>query len=137
MTARAVSRHQATRAFIVWLPITVASENPLLVRAEGAQQEPCKVQAATPENDAAETQTRWIVDYDIPEQPSSSRRRFYRRRNKIYFDQHKEIISSTASVLVCKNYALAKSVYDLARRYGKANLYRVFLNASNAQEAFD
>ena len=94
------------------------------------------MQAPTEVSDTAET-ALCIVDYDIPERPSSKRREFYRRRSQLYANQHKQIVSSTASVLVCRNSALAKSVYELASKYGKAHLYRVFPEASNIEEALD
>ena len=86
--------------------------------------------------DTAETALS-IVDYDIPERPSSRRRQFYRRLSQLYSHHQKQIVSSTFSVLVCRNSDLAKSVYGLASEYGKAHLYRAFLEASNTEEALD
>ncbi len=73
-----------------------------------------------------------IVDYDIPQKPPGRRRQFYRKRAKIYTKQRKHIISSTASVLICRTEELAKAIYTLASEYGKAHLYRVIEEGSSA-----
>jgi len=71
-------------------------------------------------------QNLYIVDYDIPRKPQSKRRAFYRQLTKI---KHKMGLlgkMSTMSVIVTPDRALAAQIYDLAKRYGTANLYTGF-----------
>lgn len=66
----------------------------------------------------------YIVDYDVPREPQSKRRAFYRRLSKL-----KEKINlfgkmSTKSVVTTTDRALATQIYNLAKTYGgKANFY--------------
>lgn len=83
----------------------------------------------SPESDAPEM---WIVDYDIPQNPASRRRQFYRRRQRVCAAQHGHIAYSTNSVLLCRTKALAVAVHDLANEYGKSHLYRVIEEPSPA-----
>jgi len=71
-------------------------------------------------------QNLYIIDYDIPRKPQSKRRAFYRQLTKIKHKMGSLGKISTMSVLVTPDQALATQIYDLARKYGKANLYLGF-----------
>jgi len=71
-------------------------------------------------------QNLYIIDYDIPRNPQSKRRAFYRQLTKI---KHKMGLLgkiSTMSVLVTPDRATAMQIYDLAKKYGRTNLYTGF-----------
>lgn len=71
-------------------------------------------------------QPLFIIDYDIPLEPQSKRRAFYRKLSKIKQKMGLFGKTSTLSVLITADRALAAQIYDLAKMYGRANLYRVF-----------
>lgn len=64
-----------------------------------------------------------LIDYDIPKNPTSENRAFYRKLSKLkqsYGFQGK----SSDSVLMTADRELAVKIYDLARSYGEATLWR-------------
>ena len=68
---------------------------------------------------------KYIIDYDIPLEPSAKRIMFYRRLKKLT-ERHKgDIEKSTDSVVITSNKALAGSIYNLAEAFGEANIYEV------------
>ena len=69
----------------------------------------------------------WIVDYDLPSNPTRIRVAFYRAVRKALKDlgiEHWEF--STASVVVVDDEAIARTIHIIAKQYGKSNLYRGF-----------
>jgi len=74
--------------------------------------------------------TVWIVDWDLPEKPVAARRRFYRRLAELGSKHSRFWGRSTQSVLVTVDEGLAAMVFDLASRFGRANLYRAHVVAS-------
>jgi len=63
------------------------------------------------------------VDYDIPTAPKI-RMRFYREIKALLLGNGESWAKySTKSVLITNDEALAKSLYFIARKYGKARLY--------------
>lgn len=67
-------------------------------------------------------ETVWIVDYDLS--MSNSRRQFYREVKGLMRELGLMGSLSTYSVVVVKDEELARAVYALASRYGKAHLYK-------------
>jgi hypothetical protein len=65
------------------------------------------------------------VHYDIPEKPIARRRAFYRARTQLFKEHKIWAHRSTDSVLICDNKTLARALFNLAVRYGHANLYQV------------
>lgn len=73
----------------------------------------------------------YLVDYDIPLKVGAMlRRRFYRALTKICEAYGHNWDRSTMSVFKTEDYDLAMAVYDLASRYGRVNVYRAELLAS-------
>lgn len=68
----------------------------------------------------------YIVDYDVPREPQSRRRAFYRQLSKLKEKMGLFGKISTNSVVVTTERVLATEVYNLAKTYGKANLYSGF-----------
>lgn len=72
-------------------------------------------------------QVLFIVDYDVPREPSSKRRTFYREMTKMKKKMGLFAKMSTMSVIVTTNRALATQIYHLVKTYGgKANFYSGF-----------
>ena len=71
-----------------------------------------------------EKQTVWIVDWDIPLEPHSRRRAFYRALKKLRKGFGLEGSLSTASVLIVEDEELAWKVYELASSHGRSNIYQ-------------
>lgn len=67
-------------------------------------------------------ETVWIVDYDLS--MSNSRRQFYREVKRLMHERELMGRLSTYSVVVVNDEGLARAVYALASRYGKAHLYK-------------
>jgi len=65
----------------------------------------------------------WVVDWDIPAADKAARQRFYRRLRYIWLNYYGDTRMSTMSVLITDEEDLAREVYSLARKYGRANLY--------------
>lgn len=65
----------------------------------------------------------FIVDYDVPREPQSKRRAFYRKLSKIKQKMGLFGKMSTKSVLITTDKALAAQTYRLAKTYGRANIY--------------
>ena len=65
----------------------------------------------------------YVVDYDIPAVPKI-RMRFYREIRELLHKGEKYARYSTQSVLITNDEALAKSVYLIAKKYGRARIYR-------------
>lgn len=65
----------------------------------------------------------YIVDWDIPSEPTSKRRAFYRHLEKLKLNLGLFSKMSTKSVLVTIDRRLAQRVYNLASQYGVANIY--------------
>ena len=65
----------------------------------------------------------YIVDYDVPREPKSKRRAFYRHLAKIRKQMGLFGKMSTMSVLITIDRHLAEKVYYLASKYGRANIY--------------
>lgn len=65
----------------------------------------------------------YIVDYDIPANPSRRRRGFYRALKKLKEGMDLYGRMSTMSVLITVDREFAESVYLLAMQYGRANMY--------------
>jgi len=68
----------------------------------------------------------FIIDYDVPRLPQSKRRVFYRRLAKLKEKMGLFGKMSTMSVVITADRALATQIYNLAKKYGKANLYSGF-----------
>ena len=68
----------------------------------------------------------YIVDYDVPRCPQSKRRAFYRKMSKLKKEMGLFGKMSTMSVVTTTDSQMAKQIYDLARKYGNANLYVCF-----------
>jgi len=67
-------------------------------------------------------ETIWIVDYDL--QINSSRRQFYREIKRLMRELNLTGNLSTFSVVTVEDEELARRVFDLASKYGRAHLYR-------------
>jgi len=67
-------------------------------------------------------ETVWIVDYDLP--INSSRRQFYREIKRLMRELNLAGNLSTFSVVTVEDEELARRVFDLASKYGRAHLYR-------------
>jgi len=67
-------------------------------------------------------ETIWIVDYDLF--MSNSRRQFYREVKRLMRELNLVGSLSTFSVVIVKDEELARRVFDLASKYGRAHLYR-------------
>jgi len=67
-------------------------------------------------------ETVWIVDYDL--QINSSRRQFYREIKRLMRELNLAGNLSTFSVVTVEDEELARRVFDLASKYGRAHLYR-------------
>ena len=64
----------------------------------------------------------YVVDYDIPAIPRI-RMRFYREVRQLLAKNQKLAHYSTQSVLITEDEFLAKEIYLLAKKYGKARIY--------------
>jgi len=64
----------------------------------------------------------WLVDWDIP---SEKRVLFYYHLGKIKKKYGLYGVMSSQSVMLVDDESIAREVYELANRYGQANLYRV------------
>jgi hypothetical protein len=69
----------------------------------------------------------WLIDYDLS--TKDSRRQFYRQVEKLISKTDLLNILSTYSVVVVQDGELARTVYTLASKYGKAHLYKAELVA--------
>jgi len=67
----------------------------------------------------------YVVDYDIPAIPKI-RMRFYREIRQLLHNGDKYARYSTQSVLITEDEILAKSIYMIAKKYGKARIYRAY-----------
>jgi hypothetical protein len=67
-------------------------------------------------------ETVWIVDYDLP--INSSRRQFYREIKRLMRELNLTGNLSTLSVVTVEDEELARRIFDLASKYGRAHLYR-------------
>jgi len=67
-------------------------------------------------------ETVWIVDYDLP--IHNSRRQFYREIKRLMRELNLTGNLSTFSVVTVEDEELARRVFDLASKYGRAHLYR-------------
>jgi len=72
---------------------------------------------------SSESERVWVVDWDIPAADKAARQRFYRRLRYIWLNYYGDTRMSTMSVLITDEEDLAREVYQLARRFGRANLY--------------
>jgi len=68
-------------------------------------------------------ETVWIVDWDLPENPPSRRRAFYRRLSQLCRQANGPWERSTQSVMKTLDRRLALRVYALASGFGRSNLY--------------
>jgi len=70
----------------------------------------------------------WMIDYDLPES-IKVRQRFYRALRRLLREYREtnpsSVTKSTYSVILCDDGDLAEQIYQLARSYGRAHLYRV------------
>lgn len=70
------------------------------------------------------TEQVWIVDYDVPVEPTSQRMKFYRGLWRILASHGIETGErSTQSVWISGSEGLATEIHDLASKYGTSNLY--------------
>jgi hypothetical protein len=67
----------------------------------------------------------YVVEYDIPDIPRI-RMRFYREIRRFLNNGEKLAKYSTQSVIITEDEVLAKSIYMLASKYGKARLYKAY-----------
>ena len=67
----------------------------------------------------------YVVEYDIPDVPKI-RMRFYREVWRFFNNSEKLAKYSTQSVIITEDEVLAKSIYMLASKYGKARLYKAY-----------
>ena len=67
----------------------------------------------------------YVVEYDIPDVPKI-RMRFYREVWRFFNNSKKLAKYSTQSVIITEDEVLAKSIYMLASKYGKARLYKAY-----------
>jgi len=67
-------------------------------------------------------ETVWIVDYDL--RMANSRRQFYREVKRLMRKLNLSGSLSTFSVVVVQDEELARAIYALASRYGRAHLYK-------------
>ena len=65
----------------------------------------------------------YLVDWDVPVQPKSKRRAFYRHLKELMKKMGLFGEMSTESVLITVDRRLAEKVYFLASQYGQANFY--------------
>ena len=65
----------------------------------------------------------WVVDYDIPVQPHSKRRAFYRALHRILREHEITADRSTQSVWIMDNKGIAEEIHTLALSYGRSHLY--------------
>jgi len=72
----------------------------------------------------SEKEFLYIVDWDIPEHPASSRSAFYRALKKLRKERGIYGAMSTQSVLITNNRELATAVHSLASQYGRSHLYK-------------
>ncbi len=73
----------------------------------------------------------FIVDWDIP---TKCRRMFYYHLKKIRLKYEIQGTMSTASVMHTDDRKLAEDVFNLATKYGKANLYAASLVRTNWED---
>jgi len=65
----------------------------------------------------------YLVDWDVPREPQSHRRAFYRYLEKLKLQMDLFGRMSTKSVLVTTDQRLAEKIYRLACQFGVANIY--------------
>jgi len=64
----------------------------------------------------------WLVDWDIPLEPHSNRRRFYRRLKKALDELNGDkILYSSMSVVVTSSRKLAEAIYAEAEAHNARN----------------
>jgi hypothetical protein len=73
----------------------------------------------------------FIVDWDIPSQPTTLRRMFYYHLNKIKNNHNLVGSMSSRSVFMVQDKKLAQEVYSLASKYGHTSLYQAEILESN------
>ncbi len=66
----------------------------------------------------------WIVEYDIPVEPASKRRAFYRAVHRELDAKKIRWKWTGRSVIVTPNKDLAQIIHNLAKQYGKSHLYK-------------
>lgn len=66
----------------------------------------------------------WIVEYDIPVEPASKRRAFYRAVHKELEAKKIKWKWTGRSVIVTPKKELAQTIHELAKQYGKSHLYK-------------